>query len=228
MPSAVTSVALGDLGHDQTIDVAVAAGHELLVIHGQAGGLPGARQATAADRLERRSLPFGVGSMLAGDFTGDRRTATVNVEVMGRVFSLLYTRNSQEEVSRGPFAPDPLECPRKTAAGGGASCVAATGMLLSGLASGLRQARTFARVIRTHGPAARRDTGKSIAAQAAEIVALRRASAASAPTSIPVSPVRRSTIHVGARRSSFSVAGWRTDSSPSSKRAGGSASRTTR
>jgi hypothetical protein len=52
--------------------------------------------------------------------------------------------------------------------------LAATGMLLSSLASGLRQARTFARVIRTQGPAARRDSGKSIAAQAAEIVALRR------------------------------------------------------
>jgi hypothetical protein len=47
-------------------------------------------------------------------------------------------------------------------------------MVLSSLSHNLRQARTFARVIRKHGPAARRDTGKSIAAQAAEIMALRR------------------------------------------------------
>jgi parallel beta-helix repeat protein len=90
MPSAVTSVALGDFGHDQTIDAAVAAGQELIVIHGQSRRLPGARETTAADRLDRRSLPFAVGSMVAGDFTGDRRTDLALASQDGAVHVLAY------------------------------------------------------------------------------------------------------------------------------------------
>jgi hypothetical protein len=104
IPSAVTSVALGDLGHDQTIDVAAAAGQELLVIHGQAGRSPGARQATAADRLERRSLPFAVGSMVTGDFTGDRRTDLALTSPDGTVHVLANPGGTAAQ-PRGNAAP---------------------------------------------------------------------------------------------------------------------------
>lgn len=83
-----TAVALGDFDDDRALDVAVAAGEEILVIHGRTRQSAAATSSLAAPAIERRSLPFAVSSMVAGRFTGDRRTALAVVSNSGEVHVL--------------------------------------------------------------------------------------------------------------------------------------------
>ncbi|MFQ5814799.1 MAG: FG-GAP repeat domain-containing protein, partial [Anaerolineae bacterium] len=72
-----TALTLGQLDEDYSVDLAVAAGHELLIIHGR-------ERRTLSDETEpaevppatidQRSFPFAITSLAVGDFTGDHRT----------------------------------------------------------------------------------------------------------------------------------------------------------
>src|SRR5262249_24455715 len=77
MPSTVTSLALGQLDDSVEIDLAVAAGHDLVVVQGRDRKLPldEIRRAEVPEaRLNSRSFPFTIASLAAGDFTGNHST----------------------------------------------------------------------------------------------------------------------------------------------------------
>ncbi len=77
LPADATALALADLDDDASSDLAVAAGAELLIIYGRARRSPAtiaSRPEAGTARVDRRSLPFTIGSLAAGNFTGDRRT----------------------------------------------------------------------------------------------------------------------------------------------------------
>ena len=77
LPADATALALADLDDDALSDLAVAAGTELLIIHGRARRSPAtiaSRPGAGTARVDRRSLPFTIGAVAAGNFTGDRRT----------------------------------------------------------------------------------------------------------------------------------------------------------
>ena len=73
LPAPATAVALGPLDDVHASDVAVAAGRELVVIHGTAPRRHVDRAATSLPPIERRTLPSAIRSMVARDVTGDRR-----------------------------------------------------------------------------------------------------------------------------------------------------------
>jgi hypothetical protein len=80
LPSRSTSLALGHVDDDGRPDVVVAAGTELLVIHGRGRKSPAT--------ISSRSLSFSVASMAVGEFTGDRRTDLALVSRDGDVHLL--------------------------------------------------------------------------------------------------------------------------------------------
>lgn len=85
LPSEATAAAIGDVDEDLASDVAVAAGQELLIVHGEPKRPALNRALTAAPRIERRALPFAVEAIAAGDFTGDRRIELALVSDGGEV-----------------------------------------------------------------------------------------------------------------------------------------------
>jgi VCBS repeat-containing protein len=94
LPSEATALALGQLDEDSPIDLAVAAGSELLIVHGRDRGLwlPVKPVTPPPVNKERVSFPFTIASMVAGDFVweGDQReevallTADGTVRVVGQ------------------------------------------------------------------------------------------------------------------------------------------------
>lgn len=80
LPDRATALAVGQLDKDYEMDLAVAAGSELLMVkgrdrklsHGDAGraGVPNAR-------VSRQSFPFNIKAMVLGNFSGDRRAELV-------------------------------------------------------------------------------------------------------------------------------------------------------
>lgn len=75
LPAEPTAMALGDLDDDYPIDLAVAAGNEMLIIHGQDSNLwpIGKRpEQIAAARTTRHSFAAAISSLAIGDFTGQR------------------------------------------------------------------------------------------------------------------------------------------------------------
>ncbi|MEN3333031.1 MAG: hypothetical protein V7641_2396 [Blastocatellia bacterium] len=73
LPAAATAFALGRFDDDHTIDMAAAAGHDLLVIYGRDRRLTlDARAQAIVPRpiIQRRRLPFAIRALATGDFTG--------------------------------------------------------------------------------------------------------------------------------------------------------------
>jgi VCBS repeat protein/all-beta uncharacterized protein/S-layer family protein len=76
LPAEATSLAFGQLNDSSEIDLAVAAGHDLLIIHGRDRNpwLNGTRRGMApSSRISQRSFPFAITSIVIGDFTGRHR-----------------------------------------------------------------------------------------------------------------------------------------------------------
>src|SRR5437016_3121322 len=74
VPHAVTSLALGQVDDHYAIDLVVASGNELLVVHGRDRKLtlPAEDQATVRPaEVSERAFPFTVRAVAAGEFTGD-------------------------------------------------------------------------------------------------------------------------------------------------------------
>lgn len=67
LPAQASSFALGELDGEYPIDLAIAAGRQLLIVRGRERQL-------ATARVERRSLNFSLKSIVVGDFIGDART----------------------------------------------------------------------------------------------------------------------------------------------------------
>jgi uncharacterized repeat protein (TIGR01451 family) len=74
MPSEVTSLALGQLDDGLEMDLAVATGRDLFIVHGRDRrlSLDDIRQsAVVAARMSARALPYAISSIAVGDFTGN-------------------------------------------------------------------------------------------------------------------------------------------------------------
>lgn len=74
LPSAATALALGQLDDDFPIDIAVAAGNELIVVHGRdrSEAVSELRREPAPSAIiSRRSFPFAIKSLAIGDFTAN-------------------------------------------------------------------------------------------------------------------------------------------------------------
>ena len=71
-----SALALGQFDDDFPMDLAVASGRELMIVHGQAQRLSPnkTKQAKALDAvIDRRSFPFTIKSVVTGDFSGNHR-----------------------------------------------------------------------------------------------------------------------------------------------------------
>jgi CSLREA domain-containing protein len=78
----VSALALGELDGAYPMDLVVAAGVELVVVHGRDGSLPSGQ----ASRLSHHSLPFVVRAIALGDFGGRRRTDLALLSEDGAVY----------------------------------------------------------------------------------------------------------------------------------------------
>jgi hypothetical protein len=88
LPAEATSLALGQLDESYEIDLAVSAGHELLLVHGRDRmlSLDKERQREVRSaRVEQRRFSVGIRSIAVGDFTGNHRT---DIALMGADGSL--------------------------------------------------------------------------------------------------------------------------------------------
>ncbi len=77
LPAEVTALALGQLDEQYEMDLAVAAGHELLIVHGRDRCLSVGQERQAEVKpatIEEHTLPFHIVSLAVGDFSGDPRT----------------------------------------------------------------------------------------------------------------------------------------------------------
>src|SRR6185295_15233851 len=73
-----TSLALGQLGLGYEMDLAVAAGNDLLIVYGRDRQLclsEGDRSKAEPTRIIRRTLPFSIKSIQIGDFTGSHQSS---------------------------------------------------------------------------------------------------------------------------------------------------------
>src|SRR5207253_7469048 len=73
-PHAVTSLSLGQVDNDYEMDLVIASGNELLVVHGRDRKLtlPAEDQATVrAAEISERAFPFTIRAAATGEFTGD-------------------------------------------------------------------------------------------------------------------------------------------------------------
>ncbi|MEW6207232.1 MAG: FG-GAP-like repeat-containing protein [Acidobacteriota bacterium] len=73
MPDEVTSLALGQLDESYEMDLAIAAGHNLVIAHGRDRKLSGQAEVKSA-RIDTRSFSFAIRSIATGDFTDDHRS----------------------------------------------------------------------------------------------------------------------------------------------------------
>jgi hypothetical protein len=74
LPSAATALALGQLDDDYPIDIAVAAGNELILVHGRdrSEAVSELRREPAPSAIiTRRSFPFSIKALAIGDFTAN-------------------------------------------------------------------------------------------------------------------------------------------------------------
>jgi hypothetical protein len=74
LPAQATALALGQLDDDSPADLAIAAGHDLVIVHGRDRKLSleaVGRGEVAQAAISRRSFPFALASIAVGDFTLD-------------------------------------------------------------------------------------------------------------------------------------------------------------
>ncbi|HEY3135085.1 MAG TPA: FG-GAP-like repeat-containing protein [Blastocatellia bacterium] len=100
LPAEASALALGQLDEDYPMDLAVAAGQELLIIHGRDRKLSldeKSRAQVPEASISRRALPFNVRSLAVGDFSGNHATDVALLSEEGAIY--LQSRNKQEERS---------------------------------------------------------------------------------------------------------------------------------
>ena len=112
LPAAATALALGQLDEGYEMDLAVAAGHELLVVHGRDRRLSVSLEQQAevnAAEIETHALSFRLASLVVGDFSGDARneiavlsdSGIVQVfELVGQVPNLPHTTRAFRSVGQ--------------------------------------------------------------------------------------------------------------------------------
>jgi uncharacterized protein (TIGR03437 family) len=91
LPAEAIAMSLGCLAGEYTIDLAVAAGNDLMVVYGRDRklSLDEIRQAEVPEaEISRRSFPFAIKSVAIGDFTGDHRTGLALLSDDGAVYLL--------------------------------------------------------------------------------------------------------------------------------------------
>jgi Calx-beta domain/Concanavalin A-like lectin/glucanases superfamily/Viral BACON domain/FG-GAP-like repeat len=74
LPAQATALALGPLDESYELDLAVAAGSELVIVHGRDRRLSTGEELRARVRpaeITRHAVPFGIAAVAIGDFTGD-------------------------------------------------------------------------------------------------------------------------------------------------------------
>ena len=95
-----SALALGQLDEDYPIDLAIAAGRELMIVHGRDRKLSldeKSRAEVPQASISRGSLPFTVRSLAIGDFSGNNRNDVALLSDDGAIH--LQSRNKQEEKS---------------------------------------------------------------------------------------------------------------------------------
>jgi hypothetical protein len=117
LPAEATSLALGQLDDEYTYDLAIAAGKELLLVHGRdrklsvsAGRQPGA----PAARVERRAFPEPVQAIALGDFTGSQSNEIALLCENGQIKVLVKATNLAAKAdarrsAEDELAPSPLQ-----------------------------------------------------------------------------------------------------------------------
>ncbi|HVQ38769.1 MAG TPA: FG-GAP-like repeat-containing protein, partial [Pyrinomonadaceae bacterium] len=99
LPANAAGLALGQLDDGYEMDLAVAAGNELVVVHGRDRKLSldeESRAEVAQARIEYESMPFAISSIVPGDFAGDYRTELALLSAEGMVHVLERAEKNQE------------------------------------------------------------------------------------------------------------------------------------
>ena len=89
LPSKANALALGQFDDDCSLDLAVGAGSELVIVHGRDRKLSygETRQAEVPPaKVDRRSLHFGIRSIAAGDLAGSKRISVALLSTEGTVY----------------------------------------------------------------------------------------------------------------------------------------------
>src|SRR3989442_6972756 len=100
VPHAATSLALGQLDDEYAMDLVIASGNELLVVHGRDRKLtlPAEDQATVhAAEISERAFPFSIRAATTGEFTGDSFTDLALLTDDGNVEALAQPGISNTE-----------------------------------------------------------------------------------------------------------------------------------
>jgi hypothetical protein len=103
LPAKASALALGQLDDDYPIDLAVAAGRELIIIHGRDRKLSldeKSRAEVPQASISRRTLPFTVRSLAVGDFSGNHRTGVALLSEDGGVRFLVEERQEASEAGQ--------------------------------------------------------------------------------------------------------------------------------
>src|SRR5690606_1894149 len=88
LPAPATALVLGHMDEAHVADIAAAAGDELVVIHGREERPRTSRLRASPPPVDRRSLPFTIQTMTAGDYTGDGHADLAAVSPDGAIHVL--------------------------------------------------------------------------------------------------------------------------------------------
>jgi hypothetical protein len=100
LPAETTSLALGQLGDEYTYDLAIAAGKELLVVHGRDRKLSvrtGRQARVPAAKVERRIFPEPIQAIAIGDFTASQSNEIALLCENGQIMVLVKATNPEEK-----------------------------------------------------------------------------------------------------------------------------------
>jgi len=103
LPAEASALALGQLDDSYEMDLAVAAGRELMIVHGRDRKLSldeKSRAEVPQARIDRRALPFTVRSLAIGDFSGNHRTDIALLSEDGGVRFLVEERQEANEAGQ--------------------------------------------------------------------------------------------------------------------------------
>jgi uncharacterized repeat protein (TIGR01451 family) len=109
LPADATAMALGRLDDDYTVDLAVGAGSDLIVVYGRDRklSLDEIRQAEVPEaKIGQRAFPFAIKSAAIGDFNGDHRTGLSLLSDDGAVYLLSGGQATGEKSNRSDRVED--------------------------------------------------------------------------------------------------------------------------
>src|SRR5262249_50578429 len=98
LPAEATSLALGQLDDSYEMDLAIAAGHELMIVHGRDRklSLDAARQSEVLPpKISRRTFSSRVKSVALGDFTGSHKPEMALLTEDGKLSVLTATEENE-------------------------------------------------------------------------------------------------------------------------------------